>query len=91
LRQGENSVLVSPGDTAATVTALRGLAADPARTAALGAGALTTAADLTWDARARRISAFLDQRVTSPDLPPADHWSARAWLSETLRWALPFK
>jgi glycosyltransferase involved in cell wall biosynthesis len=91
LRHGENSVLVSPGDVAATVAALRDLAASPHRTAQLGAGALTTAADLTWDARAHRITTFLDERAQLPDIPPADQWSVGAWLSETLRGLLPFK
>ncbi len=91
LRHGENSVLVSPGDIAATVTALRDLAASPGRTAELGSGAFATAADLTWDARAHRITSFLDARTRMTDIPSSDPWSASAWLSETLRWALPFK
>jgi glycosyltransferase involved in cell wall biosynthesis len=91
LRHGENSVLVAPGDINATVSALRELAGDPARTAHLGDSAFATAADLTWDARARKISEFLDLRARSTDILPPDPWSVGSWLSETLRWILPFK
>lgn len=91
LRHDENSVLVQPGDTAATVSALRGLASNPDRAKQLGAASLATAADLTWDARARRITQFLDRRAIRTDILPPDPWRAGSWLSETLRWVLPFK
>lgn len=91
LRHGENSVLVPAGDTEATVTALRELAGDPTRTAKLGTGALATATDLTWDARASRISDFISRPAVMDDSPDPDPWSAGTWLSETVRWVLPFK
>jgi glycosyltransferase involved in cell wall biosynthesis len=90
LRHSENSVLVEPGDTEATVSALRALAADQHRTAAIGAAAFATAADLTWDARAARITAFLLRHAESVDSHP-DPWRATTWLTETVRSFLPFK
>ncbi len=85
-----NAVLVPPGDVSALVAALRALAADPARTARLAAGASATAADLTWDARAGHIGDFLERRLAAPPAPPPhpDPWSARRWMGETLRWIL---
>lgn len=91
LRHGENSVLVDAGDVAGTVSALRSLAANPAQAAQLGSGALATAADLTWDARARKIIQFLDLRANASHIAATDPWSVTSWLSETLRWTLPFK
>lgn len=91
LRHGENSVLVEAGDTDATVTALRQLASDPAESARLGAAAFATAADLTWDARASWISAFLLQRSGVTDTLQPDPWSTGTWLSETAKSLLPFK
>lgn len=86
-----NALLVPPEDAPALVAALRELAADPARTARLAAAASATAADLTWDARARHISDFIEQRLAAPPaVPPrhADPWSVRRWLGKTLRWIL---
>jgi glycosyltransferase involved in cell wall biosynthesis len=91
LRHGENSVLVPAGDIGATVTALRRLAADSALLQKLGSGALATAADLTWDARAARISTFLSRPAPSSDSAVPDPWRASTWLSETVRWTWPFK
>jgi glycosyltransferase involved in cell wall biosynthesis len=91
LRHNENSVLVQPGDTAATVAALRHLASDPARTSALGEGALATATDLTWDARAERITQFLLRRAQVTDTLPSGVWRPGTWLSETVKWLSPFK
>jgi glycosyltransferase involved in cell wall biosynthesis len=86
-----NALLVPPGQVPALVAALRELAADPARSARLAAGASATAADLTWDARAGHISDFLTERlgaarVVSPT--DADPWSVRRWLAQSLRWIL---
>lgn len=86
-----NALLVPPGDAPALVTALRELAADPARTARLAAGASATAAGLTWDARAGHISDFLTQRLAVPPAlspPHPDPWSVGRWLGKTLRWIL---
>jgi glycosyltransferase involved in cell wall biosynthesis len=92
LRHGENSVLVQPGKTDATVTALRELAASPTRVAQLAAGSFVTAQALTWDARARRIASFLSARMQSAETPSVqDPWRIGTWLSETVRWVSPFK
>ncbi len=90
LRDGINAALVPAGDVRATIAALRALAADPVRSERLAAGAFTTAADLTWDARARRIELFLQQRLAGHrGVPPDDRWTVRGWLTECARWLLP--
>jgi glycosyltransferase involved in cell wall biosynthesis len=66
LQDGRNAALVPPGDLPATVAALTRLAAEPARREVLAAGALATAAGLTWDARAERIHRFLAERLGTP-------------------------
>ena len=90
LTDGANAALVPAGDTRQMVERLRALRADPGRREALAAGALATAASLTWDQRAERIEAFLvpllDRRGTPP--PSQDPWSAPAWLAECGRWIL---
>ncbi len=90
LRDGENAALVPPGDVAATVATLRRLAADPAEASRLSAGALATARDLTWDARAARIADFLAARLASGHAPrpSPDPWRTAAWLGECARWAV---
>lgn len=90
LRHHDNSVLVKAGDVAATVAALRSIAADPALSRRLGEAALATASDLTWDARAARITQFLERRVGATDTLP-ETWHAKTWLTETIRWISPFK
>lgn len=87
LRAEVNAALVPPGDVSATVATLRALARDPERRARLGQGALATAADLTWDARAARIAMFLEARLAAPaQLPIVDPWSPGRWLAQSLRW-----
>ncbi|MDH5670970.1 MAG: glycosyltransferase [Myxococcales bacterium] len=55
LVDGENARLVTPDDPQAALAGLDGLLGDQALCARLGAGALETAAALTWSARAERI------------------------------------
>lgn len=89
LQDGANAVLVPAGDVAATVAALRRLAATPAEAARLAAAALDAATHLTWDARAARIHEFLLERLARPTpLPSPDPWTAGAWLSDMGRWIL---
>ena len=59
LRDGENARLVPPGDVPAAAAAVRALLTHPTLCTHLAQGARTTAADLTWDARARKILRFL--------------------------------
>jgi len=87
LTDGVNAALVPAGDTAATIARLRALAADPGEAERLAAGARATARDLTWDARAARIAAFLRERRAKPAEPPAmDPWRAGPWLAQSVRW-----
>jgi glycosyltransferase involved in cell wall biosynthesis len=89
LTDGANAALVPAGDTAATIARLHALAANPGVAERLAAGALATARDLTWDARAARIAAFLRERRAKPPEPPAmDPWRAGPWLAQSLRWLL---
>jgi glycosyltransferase involved in cell wall biosynthesis len=62
LSDGENALLVAPGDPQAAAAALDRLR-DPALAARLGANALAHAGDLTWDRRAERIADFLKARL----------------------------
>ncbi|MDH4067037.1 MAG: glycosyltransferase, partial [Acidobacteriota bacterium] len=89
LSDGVNAALIPAGDAQATVATLRALAADPARSERLAAGARRTAAGLTWDVRAATIEAFLHRRLTHPTGPPCDDpWSVRRWVVDCCRWAL---
>jgi glycosyltransferase involved in cell wall biosynthesis len=62
LRDGDNALLVEPDRPEAAAAGLDRLLADPALAARLSQVALATARNLTWDARARRILAFLSRR-----------------------------
>ncbi len=62
LADGDNALLVPPGDPQAAAAALDRLR-DPALAERLGAAALAHAADLTWDRRAEKIAAFLERRL----------------------------
>jgi glycosyltransferase involved in cell wall biosynthesis len=63
LDDGDNALLVSAGDTEAAAAALARIVAEPELAARLGAGALASAATLTWDHRAARIATFLEDRL----------------------------
>jgi glycosyltransferase involved in cell wall biosynthesis len=64
LTDGDNALLVPPGDPAAAAAALERLR-DPALAARLGARAYAGSAELTWDRRAEKIEAFLDARLNA--------------------------
>jgi glycosyltransferase involved in cell wall biosynthesis len=84
-----NAALVPAGDAETTATTLRLLAADTARAERLARGALQTAANLTWDARAANIEAFLQRRLAHHTGPPRDDpWTVGGWLAECARWTL---
>src|SRR5437763_14926263 len=55
---GENGVLVPPGDAAAMADAVTSLLADPERAASLAVHAAATARTYTWDRVARETAAF---------------------------------
>ncbi len=62
VRNGETALLVPPGDVAATATALRRLHDDPALRQRLAEHARNAARHYTWEARARRIRQFIEER-----------------------------
>ncbi|MDB4977417.1 MAG: hypothetical protein JWN48_5758 [Myxococcaceae bacterium] len=63
LRDGDNALLVPPGELDAAAGALKKLLSDDLLRARLAARARETGAELTWDARAEKIEAFLYERV----------------------------
>ncbi|HEY1605565.1 MAG TPA: glycosyltransferase [Allosphingosinicella sp.] len=65
LRDGDTALLVPPDDADKAADALARLAADPALRARLGGNAARLADGLSWDRRAARIAAFLEERRDS--------------------------
>ena len=65
LKDGINALLVVPGRPEAAASALDRILADPALAARLGEAGARTAATLSWDARAERIAAFLEERLAA--------------------------
>ena len=65
LVDGDNAVLVPPGDIEAAALALRNLLHDDVGRARLASHARATGADLTWDARAEKIESFLYERLAA--------------------------
>jgi glycosyltransferase involved in cell wall biosynthesis len=59
LHDGGDAVLFEPGDDDALVGALRALATDPTRRAAIGAAAQASAYDWSWDVQVERVRAAL--------------------------------
>lgn len=59
LVDGQNATLVEPGDMAGAVKALRTLLDDDAQRDRLAQAARDTGKDLTWDARAEKLEAFI--------------------------------
>jgi glycosyltransferase involved in cell wall biosynthesis len=65
LTNGENALLVPPGDPSAMAAAINTLLADPALSARLSQRAAAAAADHTWDRRAEQILTALGVRSAS--------------------------
>jgi glycosyltransferase involved in cell wall biosynthesis len=63
LDDGVNAQLVPPGAPDLAAAALDRMVGDSALAARLGAGALASARELTWDRRAEKIHAFLGDRL----------------------------
>ncbi|HVS11536.1 MAG TPA: glycosyltransferase, partial [Planctomycetota bacterium] len=59
---GLDAVLVEPDDPAALARGIERLLADPALRQRLSARMLARAPDHTWDARARRLLAWMEAR-----------------------------
>lgn len=66
LVDGENARLVTPDTPDETAAALRALVADPELCERLSAGALRTAAELTWEQRGRRVLSQIELWRHSP-------------------------
>ena len=66
LTDGENALLVPPGDPQAAAAALDRVLGDAALAATLSSGALASARGLTWDRRAEKIETFLAGRLNRP-------------------------
>lgn len=66
LRDGENALLVPPGEPAAAALALDRILSEPGLARRLGEGAKESARKLTWDRRAESIEAFLEERLRTP-------------------------
>lgn len=65
LRDGENALLVEPGDPHAIATAVQRLIEDPACAERLARAAHARAADFTWARRAERLEALFDEVRTA--------------------------
>ncbi len=63
LRDGDNALLVPPGDPAAAAAALDRILHVPDLAATLSLSALAAAGELTWDRRAEKIETFLESRL----------------------------
>jgi glycosyltransferase involved in cell wall biosynthesis len=63
LEHDVNALLVAPGDHEAAASAVARLLDEPLLANRLASAAQRTAAGLTWDARARRVLEFLEQRL----------------------------
>src|SRR5918994_1585658 len=66
VRDGVDGVLFPRGDAQQLAELLRGLAHDPARTAALGAAAVERAEDFAWPKVAARVSAVYEEARAVP-------------------------
>lgn len=71
LTDGVTARLVPPDRPDEAADALARLLADPARSAALAAAARELAGSLTWDARGRRLEAWLRERLDAARRRPA--------------------
>jgi glycosyltransferase involved in cell wall biosynthesis len=85
LTDGENALLVAPGELSAALAALDRLCADEALAARLGHRARELGESLTWDSRAARIEAFLERRLTARRTP-LEPWDVGSCLAESGAW-----
>lgn len=85
LQHDRNAWLVEPENVEAAVEAVVRLCHDRALAARLSANAKADSESLTWDARAERIDAFLEERLSAPRIRDAEPgWSTRTWLHECI-------
>jgi glycosyltransferase involved in cell wall biosynthesis len=71
LRDGDNAILTPPNRPHEAASALDRILADPALAARLGGNGARTGEALSWDARAKRIAAFLSDRLATYPLFPS--------------------
>jgi glycosyltransferase involved in cell wall biosynthesis len=71
LRDGENALLVPPGDAGRLATALRRLLDDPDLAGRLAASARSDVGAYSWDRRAERIDRLLEQVTGGPRVEQA--------------------
>ncbi len=90
LRDGENAILCRPDSVEALVEAIRSLTGDSELAARLAAAALGDSAHLTWDARAQKLAALLENRMRSAPIERG-LWSGkqfRVWMRQSWRWLI---
>lgn len=83
------AVLVPPDNAEHQARELRALLEDPERSARIAEGALARARELTWDARAAKIEAFLEERLrehAGGQRSKGARFRTGPWLDKTARW-----
>ena len=88
LANGRNALLCRPDSPEALAEAITALINDPARAANLAQTALIDSRDLSWEARAERIAAFIAERFAAAPAASGGWTKAeyRAWLLQSRRW-----
>jgi len=90
LRDGVNALLVPADDVEATATGILRLLRDRELASRLAAAAGRDARRYTWDARAERLEAFIEDRMAGPRIRTVEAgWSTRAWVRECLGLSTP--
>ena len=88
LRHGENAFLCRPDDPEDLTASIRRVTGDAGLAQRLGAAARADSAAYTWEARARRIIAIIQERFASapPRAQTRRPGHRRAWLGQSGRW-----
>ncbi|MGB5810582.1 MAG: glycosyltransferase family 4 protein [Polyangiales bacterium] len=87
LAHDENAWLVTPGDSTEAEHQLRVLLSDDRRLERLGDACATQAEALTWDSRAARIEAFMEECLArDPATLETEPWSPSGCALDTAKW-----
>lgn len=87
LDHDRNAWLVPAGDVAEAEKQLRVLLSDTHRLERLGRACRQQAAELTWDARAAKIDAFVEECLTrDPAVLEKEAWSALTCARDSVKW-----
>lgn len=87
LEHDRNAWLVSAGEVAEAEEQLRVLLGDTRRLERLGRACREQAAGLTWDSRAAKIDAFVDECLArDPSALGKEAWSASTCARESMKW-----